>query len=238
MIPPSQRRRLSRLEDRITDARTDARYEKIWRGVGRKLAPEFFASMHATSVVALLRYGDAQIDEPLSQAHTRAIGKLVSRFGTNSQIEERLSQAHEQAEEEANAILVSLFGSDIKPCLEETIFRPCRSRPAYSLHIMKLKAELPGGPEKFSGPLASAPPWLLNFAGVERDAHILGFQLPDLSRASKLGRDARKDRDRWPLLPEGTIDAGGPCYEPDRHVSTEELIERCLVGRFREFSPQ
>jgi hypothetical protein len=233
MIPPSKRRRVSRLEERITDAR----HEKILRGVRRvamKIAPRFHARMHAASVIALVRYGDAQIDEPLSQARRRTVVKLVSRFGTDTQIEEQLEQRWQAIELEGNAKLVSLFGPDIKPWLEETIFRPRQSRPAYSLHIMKLEAGLPGGPEKFSGPLASAPRWLLKFAGVERDADILGFKLPDLSQAPELRRNARKDRDRWPLLPEGTIDAGAPCYEPDLPVSTEKLIERHIETTMSE----
>jgi hypothetical protein len=75
-------------------------------------------------------------------------------------------------------------------------------------------------------PLQRAPHWLLNFSGVERDAEILGFELPDLSGAPKLGRFARRDRDRWPFLPQLTIDAGGSCDEPDPLVATVELLRR------------
>lgn len=74
--------------------------------------------------------------------------------------------------------------------------------------------------------LRRAPGWLLRFAGVERDAEIYGFELPDLSRAPALGRLARQDRDRWPSLPTGTIDAGGPCDEPDLPIPTEDLLRR------------
>ena len=194
MIPRSVRSRLSRLEDRITDARLEMRVREALIEV----APLFYASMHAASVVALVRYGDAQIDER-PQFDKRVIAKLVS-----------------------------LLGPDIKPWLEEP--SPHLSHPSLCPQIIMLLKELPGGPEQFSGPLASAPRWLLKFAGVQRDAHILGFKLPNLSRASKLGREARKDRDRWPLLPQGTIDAGGPCDEHDLYLNRRAYGAEYLVG--------
>jgi hypothetical protein len=68
---------------------------------------------------------------------------------------------------------------------------------------------------KFERIFSKAPVWLLNFTGVEWDAKLLGFKLPKLIGAPALGVEARRDRNRWPLLPEGTIDCGGPCSEPD-----------------------
>jgi hypothetical protein len=216
MIPRSVQSRLSRLEDRITDAR----FEMQVREAFIEVAPLIYASMHAASVVALVRYGDAKIDEPLSQAYNRAIGKLNSRFRTE------IAQFDEPPKVDKRMIadLVSLVGPDIKPWLEEP--SPPLSHPSLCPEIiMLLDKEFPGQRD-FSRPLARSPVWLLRFTGVERDADILGFRLPNVSRAPKLGREARKDRDRWPLLPQGTIDAGGPCDEHDLYVSTEELMER------------
>jgi hypothetical protein len=67
--------------------------------------------------------------------------------------------------------------------------------------------------------------------GIEWDAKLLGFKLPKLVGAPALREEARRDRNHWPLLPQGTIDRGGPCPEPDE--PWEKIIER----RCRELSP-
>ena len=77
---------------------------------------------------------------------------------------------------------------------------------------------------KFERIFSKAPVWLLKFTGVEWDAKLLGFKLRKLVGAPELGSEARLDRNRWPFLPEGTIDAGGPCSEPDE--PWERIIER------------
>src|SRR5260370_7741924 len=81
---------------------------------------------------------------------------------------------------------------------------------------------LPGANEnlKFERIFSKAPVWLLNFTGVEWDAKLLGFKLPKLVGAPALGVEARPDRNRWPFLPQGTIDVGGPCSEPDKPLET------------------
>ena len=77
---------------------------------------------------------------------------------------------------------------------------------------------------KFERIFSEAPPWLLKFAAVEWDAKLLGFKLRKLIGTPALGRDARLDRNKWPSLPEGTIDAGGPCSEPDE--PWKKIVER------------
>jgi hypothetical protein len=85
---------------------------------------------------------------------------------------------------------------------------------------------LPGADDnlKFERIFSKAPVWLLKFTGIEWDAKLLGFKLPKLIGAPALGSEARLDRNRWPFLPEGTIDAGGPCSDPDE--PWERIIER------------
>ena len=77
---------------------------------------------------------------------------------------------------------------------------------------------------KFERIFSKAPVWLLKFTGIEWDAKLLGFKLRKLVGAPALGWEARRDRNRWPFLPEGTIDAGGPCSDPDE--PWERIIER------------
>ena len=77
---------------------------------------------------------------------------------------------------------------------------------------------------KFERIFSEAPAWLLKFTAVEWDAKLLGFKLRKLVGAPALGRKARLDRNKWPFLPEGTIDGGGPCSEPDE--PWEEIVKR------------
>ena len=83
---------------------------------------------------------------------------------------------------------------------------------------------------KFERIFSKAPVWLLKFTGIEWDAKLLGFKLRKLVGAPALGSEARLDRNQWPFLPEGTIDAGGPCSDPD------EPWERIIERRCRELS--
>ena len=77
---------------------------------------------------------------------------------------------------------------------------------------------------KFERIFSKAPVWLLHFTGIEWDAKLLGFKLRKLVGAPALGSEARRDRNGWPWLPKGTIDAGGPCSEADE--PWEKIIER------------
>jgi hypothetical protein len=77
---------------------------------------------------------------------------------------------------------------------------------------------------KFERIFSEAPAWLLKFTAVEWDAKLLGFKLRKLVGTPELGRDARRDRNKWPLLPRGMIDEGGPCSEPDE--PWEKIVKR------------
>jgi hypothetical protein len=176
----------------------DALLEQRLRDPFIQAMPIFYARLHSTAVAAVSRYGNPQIDEPLCRAYRRAMDELEVSFET-----------------------------EIDQWLEENNWSRSKLRAAaLSPGIMILLGKSEGEYAKVAADLFSVPAWLLKFTGVKRDARILGYTLPDLSRAPKLGREARKDRDRWPLLPEGTIDAGGPCDEPDPCVTTEELMRR------------
>jgi hypothetical protein len=79
-------------------------------------------------------------------------------------------------------------------------------------------ANLPGDTEnaKFAHVFRSAPQWLLAFCFCQIDAHLLGIDLPENSEpAPEPGREGILDRSKWPRLPTGTLEAGGPIPEPD-----------------------
>ena len=117
-----------------------------------------------------------------------------------------------------------LLGTDIDVTPED--HSDWQPHPVVPLEILRLLEEDFPADADLSRSLLEAPRWLLKFTGAHYDAGILGFELPELSRNLKLGREARRDRDRWPYLPVGTVDAGGACDEPDHLASIDELLER------------
>ena len=150
----------------------------------------------------MVLYGEPKIAEPLSVARLRMQEKLDKQFA---------AAADERCQ----------IGGEVHPTLRGLIY----ARFMFNA--------LPGADAnlKFERIFSKAPVWLLNFTGIEWDAKLLGFKLPKLVGAPALGVEARRDRNRWPFLPEGTIDRGGPCSEPDE--PWEKIIER----RCRELSP-
>jgi len=106
------------------------------------------------------------------------------------------------------------YGGKVLPTLRGTFYsvRMFNALPGADINL------------KFERIFSKAPVWLLNFTGIEWDAKLLGFKLPKLVGAPALGEEARRDRNQWPFLPEGTIDRGGPCSEPDE--PWEKIIER------------
>jgi hypothetical protein len=85
---------------------------------------------------------------------------------------------------------------------------------------------LPGGNDnlKFERIFSEAPAWFLKFTAIEWDGKIFGFKLRELAGTPALGRVAQLGRNKWPSLPERTIDAGGPCSEPDE--PWKKIVER------------
>ena len=160
-------------------------------------APGGWARLHAVEVAAVVLYGEPKITEPLSEANSRMREKLVKQFAAAAD-EWHLRKTGEKANH----------------LMREGL---CQLRMFYAL---------PGADDnlKFERVFSKAPVWLLKFAGIEWDAKLLGFKLPKLVGAPALGVEARLDRNQWPFQPEGTIDRGGPCSEPDE--PWEKIVER------------
>jgi hypothetical protein len=160
-------------------------------------APARWARFHAMEVAAVVLYGEPKIAEPLSAAHSRMQEKLDKQFAAAAD-ECWLCQTGEKANPLIRGVLCQKLMFDALPGADDNL--------------------------KFERIFSKAPVWLLHFTGVEWDAKLLGFKLRKLVGAPALGKEARLDRNRWPQLPEGTIDAGGPCSEPDE--PWERIIER------------
>jgi hypothetical protein len=99
-------------------------------------------------------------------------------------------------------------------------------------HIVVL-SKLPGQTEqeKFQHVLDIAPTWLLKFTLAPITADLLGLKCPDLSSAPPEGQTAHDQVFRWPHLPRGTLQEGGPVqpYEEIRRTDEEWTQLRELV---------
>jgi hypothetical protein len=168
-------------------------------------APLRHACTHAVEVAAVALYGEPKIEEPLSIAQSRMQEKLDKEFAAAA--EEWWVHAEDEDGEDD----------------DEEELTPIMARILYPYLMFD---KLPGGNYnlKFERIFSEAPAWLLKFTAVEWDAKLLGFKLRKLVGTPELGREARCDRDSWPFLPNGTIDAGGPCSEPDE--PWEKIVER------------
>jgi hypothetical protein len=167
-------------------------------------APGRWARFHAVEVAAVVLYGEPKIAEPLSIAHLRMQEKLDNQFAAAAdELFRQFGEVHHHTHK-VGRIFYPVLMFDALPEADGNL--------------------------KFEQIFSKAPVWLLNFTGIEWDAKLLGFKLPKLVGAPALGEEARRDRNHWPFLPEGTIDAGGPCSEPDE--PWEKIIER----RCRELS--
>ena len=166
-------------------------------------APPRFAHLHAIQVAAVALYGEPKMEEPLEIARFRMEQKLHKEFAAAAE-EYWIRERGE------------------KPDLLVT---------EYLCQLLMFNS-LPGANDnlKFERIFSKAPVWLLKFTGVEWDAKLLGFKLPKLIGAPALGSKARLERNQWPILPKGTIDAGGPCSDPDE--PWERIIERQCRARY------
>ena len=183
-------------------------------------APTDFARLHAIQVAAVALYGEPKMEEPLSVAQSRMQKKLDKEFGAAAK-EYWIRERGENG-----------FPSEVDYLCQLLMFN-----------------SLPGANDnlKFEQIFSKAPVWLLKFTGVEWDAKLLGFKLRKLVGAPELGSGARRDRNRWPSLPQGTIDAGGPCSDPDEPWDSDpdepwdsdpdEPWERIIERRCRAIRP-
>jgi hypothetical protein len=164
-------------------------------------APLRHALTHAVEVAAVALHGEPKIEEPLRIAQSRMQEKLDKEFAAA-----------------AEELWIREYGEKPHPTFRAELF------PVFYPRLMF--DSLPGDSRlfEFKRIISEAPAWLLKFTAVEWDAKLLGFKLRKLVGTPELGRDARFDRNKWPSLAEGTIDAGGPCSEPDE--PWEKIVER------------
>jgi hypothetical protein len=75
--------------------------------------------------------------------------------------------------------------------------------------------------ERFAEIFRTAPISILKATQIALDAKLLGFDIPDLSAAPKIGLD---DEVRWPLLPSGVMTEVSPIAAQVTDISTEDCL--------------
>jgi hypothetical protein len=178
----------------------EKRYAAAMQAKRHKLTgPAYWAYVHAIETSAVVLYGEPKMEEPLRVARSLTQEKLYKEFAAA-----------------ADELWLRTHGEKPSPFIRERL-------------CPKLMFDALRGANdnfKFEQIFSKAPDWLLKFTGIEWDAELLGFKLRKLVGAPALGREARRDRNRWPFLPEGTIDAGGCCSDPDEPWETI-IARRC-----------
>ena len=159
---------------------------------------------HAAVLAFLTRYGEAQIDEPLSDACERCAQ----------------STAWKDCCDEFKSLL--LPGSDFLPVKSPGRFQP-HTMDSVDIIGLALRhviiSENSGADEKqkLEAALASAPPWLLWFTFADYSAKLLNLTIPDLSEVTQFMR-SKTNFDIWWGLPTGAFE-----YAPWPHGSDEPL---------------
>jgi hypothetical protein len=178
------------------------------------------ARVHTTAVAAIVMWGEPKIDEPLMCAWKRTL--------------EYHGFDKEGATKELRRSILTGLPLDGDRDEWRTNDELRATQKIYPLIVDDAHYRSPRGwwdpsivhaPEssRFSEVFKTAPGWLLKFTHMEIDAAALEFDLPDLSDELSWGVEAVKDAERWPLLPLGTIAAGGPvCAAPQDGLSANE----------------
>jgi hypothetical protein len=156
---------------------------------------------HATAVAAIVISGKPKINEPLARAWARTLKHHRINVGDSAAANYDLHRA----------------AKEIYPDIVED---PDDATPHHWWDSAKVHA-----PEsaRFTEIFRNAPGWLLEFTRIRWDAHVLKFDLPKISGEPVWGVEGLKDSKRWPLLPLGTMAAGGPVPKaPESDLSPEE----------------
>jgi hypothetical protein len=156
---------------------------------------------HTTAVAAIVISGKPKIDEPLADAWARTLA--YHRIDADDLHEDTSLDSWIHWGPIANQDLCKA-AKKIYPTIVED---PDFARPGHWWDPLIVHA-----PEsaRFTEIFGTAPGWLLEFTRVSLDAQVLEFDLPKIRAEPVWGVEGLKDAKRWPLLPLGTMAAGGP----------------------------
>jgi hypothetical protein len=170
------------------------------------------AVAHATVLAFLIRYGDPQMDEPLSEA-CRRVAESEAWKACCEKFPEACRKYDEYPFEPYDRDGISVIGDPLR-------------------HV--LMSSFPGADEKekLNSVFKSAPPWLLWFTFADYTAKLLGLDLPDLSTVSGFER-SKKMFHGWWGLPESAFE----CH-PWPHGADGEPLARTDLSLLRSETRQ
>jgi hypothetical protein len=170
------------------------------------------AVAHATVLAFLIRYGNPQMDEPLSEA-CRRVAESEAWKACCEKFPEACRRYDEYPFEPYNRDRVFLIGDPLR-------------------HV--LMSSFPGADEKekLNRVFKSAPPWLIWFTFADYTAKLLDLSLPDLSNVSGFER-SKKIFHNWWGLPESAFEC-----RPWPHGTDGEPLARTDLSLLRSETGQ
>ena len=174
----------------------------------------FGAADHAAVLAFLVRYGEPQIDEPLSRACERCAA----------------SDAWKDCCDEFKSLL--LPGSEYLRVKSPGPFQPhdmdsVNVIGAALRHVIISTYSGADEKQKLEAAFASAPPWLLWFTFADYTAKLLNFTISDLSKVSGYMR-SKANFDIWWGLPRGAFERS-----PWPHGSESDPLARTDLNLLR-----
>ncbi len=217
------RRRLSRAE-RLLPGAIEGLLKRREQS-GQRWSP--VARVHATAVAGIVLVGGPKIGEPWTSALARAVAQFEPT--------DKVLEAIDRFSKHLRARYESIAG---RPFEDECSNKPddadgannIKKEPIYDTWKDLVKATerikpriMNGEPEseRFTEIFRTAPIRILKATLIAVDAKLLGFDLPDLSAAPRLGLD---NAFRWPLLPAGVMTEVSPIAAQVTDVSTEDCL--------------
>ncbi len=177
---------------------------------------------HATAVAAILMSGEPKIDEPLQHAWLRTLAH--HRIDPEDLLDVEDDDGDFPTIPEG-------FAPAFKKMYPVLIVDPDYAKNSnWDPHIVH-------APEvsRFTEIFRTAPVWLLQFTHMDRDAHVLEFEVSEMSAKLVWGTEGIVDAKRWPLLPRGTMTAGCPvCDAQDDFESDLSPEERRFYQEMKE----
>ncbi len=185
------------------------------------------ASVHATAVAGIVLVGGPKIGEPW----TSALARAVTQFKPTDKVLETIDRLSKHFRARDESIAGRPFEDECsnkpddadgennipKKPIHDTWENLVKATKQIKPRIMEGRPEA----ERFTEIFRTAPIRILKATLIAVDAKLLGFDLPDLSAAPRLGLD---NAFRWPLLPAGVMTEVSPIAAQVTDVSTEDCL--------------
>lgn len=171
---------------------------------------------HATAVAGIVISGKPKIHEPLERAWLRT--QAHHRIDPEDLPDE---------EDDKQNFLRKSFAKMYPALIDDPDYEKNNQWDPRIVHAPEVS--------RFTEIFKTAPVWLLQFTRIKLDAHVLEFEVPDMSAKLVWGTEGIVNAERWPLLPRGTMTAGRPvCDSQDDFEGDLSPEERHFYREMKE----